>query len=62
LVLGGVIWRHVANGLGITAAATVPALAVVVLVPGVLLLLNAIAFVPARAVARVRPAAGLRAE
>jgi hypothetical protein len=62
LALGGIIWRLVADGLGTSATASIPTLAVVLAIPTVLVLVNLIAFFPARSAARTRPAVALRAE
>jgi putative ABC transport system permease protein len=62
-VLAGLeIWRWFANGLGVAPNASVPLAALVVAVPIVLLIANAIAAAPAWAAARVRPSTVLRAE
>ena len=61
LVAGIAIWRAVANGLGVVPTATLPLL-VGALIPIVVLAVNAIAWLPARAAAAMRPAAALRSE
>jgi predicted lysophospholipase L1 biosynthesis ABC-type transport system permease subunit len=61
LLAGFAIWRAVANGLGVATDAVVPWLAFA-LIPLVILAMNAIAFFPARAAARMRPAVALRSE
>jgi len=51
VVLGALIWRVVADGLGVAAGPTVPFVALGVTVVVALVLVNAIAFLPARAAA-----------
>lgn len=62
LVIGSVVWRLVANGLGVSTTATIPTLALFLTIPGALAVVNLIAFVPARAAARTRPAVALQSE
>ena len=62
LIIGRLVWQLVANGLGVSTASTTPTLAVLLVIPGVLALVNLIAFFPARAAARTRPAVALRSE
>jgi ABC-type lipoprotein release transport system permease subunit len=62
LVVGRSIWRLVADGLGVANGATFPAPALVALALGALVLVNLVAFVPARTAARTRPAVALRSE
>ena len=62
LVIGSVVWRLVANGLGVSTTATIPTLALFLTIPGALAVVNLIAFFPARAVARTRPAVALQSE
>lgn len=62
VVVGRVVWGMVADSLGVADAARTPVLVLVLLVPGVLLLVNAIALVPARAATRMHPAVVLRSE
>ena len=62
LVVGRTIWRSVADGLGVATGATMPTLAVVLTAVGALVLVNLIAFFPARSAARTRPAVALRSE
>jgi hypothetical protein len=59
--VGEVIWRAMADSLGVRVGFALP-LGLVLLVPGVILAVNAIAFLPARKAARRWPAAALRAE
>ena len=62
IVLGTMTWRVVADGLGVAVGATVPVVALAVTAAGALLLVNVIAFLPARAAASCRPAVALRSE
>jgi len=55
-------WGFLADDLGTLSEPRVPLLAVVLAVPAVLLLCNAVAFVPGRIAARLRPAVVLRSE
>jgi len=56
------IWRRVADSIGVALTTRIPTLSLVALIPLALLLVNLIAFFPARAAARLRPAAALRSE
>ena len=62
VILGRWVWTALANNLGTVAEPVVPILAIVVAVPAVLLIANAVAFVPGRIAARLRPATVLRSE
>jgi ABC-type antimicrobial peptide transport system permease subunit len=62
LIAGRLVWRQVANSLGITYASTVPTVALAVLIPTAIGLVNLVAFVPARTAAHTRPAVTLRSE
>jgi len=62
LLLGRSVWSVVADGLGIATVVVVPVLSVVATIAAVLVLLNVLAFFPARAAARTRPAVALRTE
>jgi hypothetical protein len=55
-VVGTTVWHHIAQGLGISPAAVIPAIALALTVPCVLALVNLVAFWPARTAARTRPA------
>ena len=55
-------WALFAHGLGIPAAAITPLWPVLLMVPAVILIANAVAFWPARATARLSPANVLRSE
>jgi ABC-type antimicrobial peptide transport system permease subunit len=62
LALGTLVWEHVANGIGISTTTTIPTLALLLTIPVVLVLVNLIAYLPAQAAARTRPAIALRSE
>jgi ABC-type lipoprotein release transport system permease subunit len=62
LALGALIWRPVANSVGVSTTATIPALALLLTIPGALLAANLLAYLPARAAAQTRPAIALRTE
>jgi hypothetical protein len=62
LLVGGLAWRVVANGLGVATTPSAPTLALLVTVPVVILLVNLIAYVPGRTAAQTLPAVALRAE
>jgi ABC-type lipoprotein release transport system permease subunit len=62
LLVGTLVWRLVANGVGVSTTPYVPALAFVLTIPAVLALVNVIGFFPGRAAARTRPAVALAAE
>jgi ABC-type antimicrobial peptide transport system permease subunit len=62
LIVGNFVWRLVADGLGVSTTAAIPTLALLLTVPAALALVNLIAYLPARAAARTRPAVALRSE
>jgi ABC-type lipoprotein release transport system permease subunit len=62
LIIGRLIWRLIADGLGVSTTATIPAPALVLTIPAVLALVNLIAYFPARNAAQTRPAVALRSE
>jgi hypothetical protein len=62
VVLGALTWRIVAGGLGVAAESTIPLLALAMTAVVALVLVNVIAFLPARAAASCRAAVALRAE
>jgi predicted lysophospholipase L1 biosynthesis ABC-type transport system permease subunit len=62
LALGRVLWRALANQMGIVPDVATPALALVLAVPVTIVLANVIAVVPGWLAGRVRPAVALRAE
>jgi predicted lysophospholipase L1 biosynthesis ABC-type transport system permease subunit len=55
-------WQLFGNGLGIPADASVPVTLVLLMVPAVILIANAVALWPGRSAARVSPAQVLRTE
>jgi ABC-type lipoprotein release transport system permease subunit len=61
LLVGSVIWRRIADGLGIADSVRYP-VTLLLVVPVVLLIVNVLAFFPAQAAARARPAVVLRDE
>jgi hypothetical protein len=61
-LIGVVAWRLLAAGLGVAPNAAIPVLGVLATIPVTILLVNAIAFFPARAAARTRAAVALRTE
>jgi hypothetical protein len=61
-IAGRWVWFLLADGLGISPSFSAPVGVLVLVAPGVLLLANAIAFVPGRIAAHTRPAVALRAE
>lgn len=62
VLVGSVVWRHVADSLGILPVAIVPVVALAVTVPCVIALVNLVGFGPARKAARTWPADALTAE
>jgi hypothetical protein len=62
VVVGRLVWRLVADNLGVFATTNVPLLDIALVIPVVALLANAVAFLPARAAARIRPATVLRSQ
>jgi len=62
LVVGRLVWHAVAENLGVATAPTWPVVAVLLLVPAALLVVNLVAALPARRAARTRPAVVLRSE
>ena len=62
IVLGRWGWRALADDIGTVAEPVVPLLAVLIAVPVVFAVVNAVAFVPGRVAARLRPATVLRSE
>jgi hypothetical protein len=61
LVAGSALWRAIADSVGVPVALVVPA-GLFLLIPAAILVVNAIALVPARSAARLRPAVALRTE
>jgi hypothetical protein len=62
IVAGRWAWALVAGGLGVATDAAMPTLVLLAVIPAVLLIANAVAFLPGRVAARTRPAVVLRAE
>jgi hypothetical protein len=62
VVAGTLVWRAVADGLGVAVVTKIPPLAIVLIVIGSIVLANVIALLPARRAARLRPAVGLRSD
>jgi len=62
VIVGRWAWTALADDLGTVAEPIVPVLAVLVATPVVLLIANAVAYVPGRIAARLRPATVLRSE
>jgi len=62
LIAGRLIWRQVANNLGVTNTSTIPTLTLALVIPAVIALVNLVAFFPARTAAHTRPAVTLRSE
>lgn len=62
LAAGRWTWAWFASNLGISTGASIPSALLLYMVPTVFLVANAVAFWPARTVARLSPAAVLRAE
>ena len=62
VALGRVLWRALANQLGIVPEVSTPVLALLVAVPFTLVVANVLALVPGWMAGRVKPAVALRAE
>jgi ABC-type antimicrobial peptide transport system permease subunit len=62
IIAGRLAWAIVADNIGIATTITLPALALVLVVPATLLLVNAVAYLPARAAARARTSVVLAVE
>ncbi len=62
VLVGNVVWRHVADSLGILPVAIFPVVALAVTVPCVIALVNLVGFGPARKAARTWPADALSSE
>jgi ABC-type lipoprotein release transport system permease subunit len=62
VIVGRWAWTALADDLGTVAEPIVPVVAVALAIPLVLLVANAVAFMPGRIAARLRPAAVLRSE
>jgi ABC-type antimicrobial peptide transport system permease subunit len=62
MIIGGLVWRQVAKGLGVSTTPTIAVVALLLILPCALAAVNLIAFFPARAAARTRPAVALQTE
>ncbi len=62
VVVGRFAWAAIAGQIGVATDAALPSLALAVLVPLTILAVLLIAYLPARAVSRIRPAVALRSE
>ncbi len=62
LVAGRQVWRLIANNLGVTNTSTIPTLALALVIPATIAVVNLVAFLPARTAAHTRPAVTLRSE
>ncbi len=62
VIVGHLVWRAVADGLGVSTTAAIPTLALLLTIPAAVALVNLIALFPARAAAHTRPAVALRTE
>jgi hypothetical protein len=62
IITGRVVWRHIADNLGIANTATIPTVAIALLIPAALVIVNVIAFAPARTAAHTQPGVTLRSE
>lgn len=62
VVIGSVVWRQVAENLGISPAPHYPTLALVLAIPVVIAVVNIVGFCPARSAARSSPAVALTVE
>jgi putative ABC transport system permease protein len=62
IAVGHLVWKALADNLGIVDAVILPFAAIAITVPAVVVLLNAVAYLPARSAARTWPAAALVTE
>jgi len=62
LIAGRLAWRLIANNLGVTNTSTTPTVALALVIPATIALVNLVAFLPARTAAHTRPAVTLRSE
>jgi hypothetical protein len=62
LALGRVLWRALADQMGVVPDVVTPAVTLALAVPATLVLVNLIAVVPGWLAGRVRPGVALRAE
>jgi ABC-type lipoprotein release transport system permease subunit len=62
VLLGRFAWRLVADGIGISTASTIPLIAIALLIPVAIVLVDLLALIRANAPARAHPALALQAE
>ncbi len=62
LITGRLIWRVIATHLGVVNTPTIPSVALTLVVPATIVLVNLIAFAPARTAAHTRAAVALRTQ
>jgi ABC-type lipoprotein release transport system permease subunit len=62
VLLGRFAWTRIADSLGINVVIVVPVLVVLGVAAAAIVLVNLVAFFPARSAARMRPAVALAAE
>ncbi|MFI5047422.1 MAG: FtsX-like permease family protein [Acidimicrobiia bacterium] len=62
LIVGRTVWGLVADGLGVTTTVAIPTLALFLVTLGAVVLVNLVAYLPARSAAGTRPAVALRTE
>jgi ABC-type antimicrobial peptide transport system permease subunit len=62
LVTGITIWRSVADGVGVITTPIVSGVLLAALALSAVIAVNAVAYLPARAASRIRPAQALRSE
>jgi ABC-type lipoprotein release transport system permease subunit len=62
VIVGRLTWSTIARNTGLGTGVTIPALALTLIVPAALLLVNAVAYFPARAAARMRAGTALATE
>jgi hypothetical protein len=62
LIIGNLVWHQVADNLGVSTTPPIPTLTLLLTITCALAAVNLIAYFPARAAARTRPAVALRAE
>jgi len=62
VIVGALVWRQVADGLGVSTTPPIPSLAIALVIPGALIATNLLAWFPARAAARTQPAVAFRTE